>query len=178
MKKLTTLGVVALTALLGVLVLLGFSSPAQAYPDVRINLTVDRQVLYGGESFTATATSNVTCTWDLEWNGEVRESTGTRFVTTFRADLVEEITRIPLRGTCVYDASNSRGATTWQRTIVITVLPPSTAVSPPAGADLPNTGGPMVLFLWGGLALLCCGAAAVFVARRRADQADLAVLHG
>lgn len=178
MKKLTSLGVLALV---GLLALLGFSPAAQAYPDVRIDLTVDRQIIYGGETFTATATANVNCAWNLEWDGRVRTSSGTEFVTTFRADDVSKVTKIPLHGTCQYAAPaarserSARAAATWERTLVITVLPPSTAVSPPAaGSDLPNTGGPDFLFLIGGLALLVAGATAVTVARRRAEEAEIA----
>lgn len=172
MKKMTSLGVLALVALLA---LLGFSPAAQAYPDVRIDLTVNRQVIYGGETFTATATANVDCAWNLEWDGRVRESSGTKFVTTFRADEVSDVTKIQLHGTCQYADPSARGAATWERTLVITVLPPSTAVSPPAaGSDLPNTGGPDFIILIGGLALLVAGATAVTVARRRAEEAEIA----
>jgi LPXTG-motif cell wall-anchored protein len=54
------------------------------------------------------------------------------------------------------------------------VLPRSSAVSPPASSDLPNTGGPNIVFLFGGLALLLAGATAVTVARRRAEEAEIA----
>lgn len=183
MKKLTSLGVVALAALIAVLAMLGFSAPAQAYPDVRIDLTVNRQVLYGGQTFTATAQSNVTCAWTLEWNGAVRQSSGSQFSTTYTAARVAKVTKIPLHGTCVYDtaqkpsarvAARAAGApATWQRTIMITVLPRSTAVSPPGGSDLPNTGGPNLLILLGGLGLVLSGATAVAVARRRAEEAEI-----
>lgn len=174
MKKMTSLGVLALVALLA---LLGFSPAAQAYPDVRIELTVNRQIIYGGETFTATASSNVNCAWTLEWDGRLRTSTQEKFVTTFRANPVTEITKIPLHGTCQYTSPSTRGAATWERTLVITVLPPATAVAPPAGSDLPNTGGPDFVFLIGGLALLVAGATAVTVARRRAEEAELAASH-
>jgi hypothetical protein len=171
MKKLASLGVVALVAVLAVL---GFSSPAaQAYPDVQIDLSVDRQRLYGGETFTATATSNVDCDWKLSWDGDTRTSSGLKFVTTYTADEVDEVTRIPLRGTCEYDAPTARGSEVWQRTIVITVLPRSVDVAGPM-ADLPNTGGPDRVFLVGGVVLLFAGATAVTVARRRAEEAEIA----
>ena len=175
MKKLTSLGVVALTALLAVLAVLGFQPSAQAYPDVQINLTVNRQVLYGGETFTATASSqNATCSWTLEWHGDVRKKADTyKFVTTYTAPEVTKTTKIPLHGTCAYTAPTARGTATWERTIMITVLPPSSAVSPPGSSDLPNTGGPNLLFLAGGLALLLAGATAVTVARRRAEEAEI-----
>lgn len=180
MKKLSSIGAVAFAALIAALAMLGFSSPAQAYPEVSFDLKVDRSVLYGGESFTATATSTgATCAWTLEWNGVVRQggsSTGHDFVTPYQAPKVTKVTKIPLHGTCVYNArvgSSARSAATWERTIMITVLPRSTAVSPPVGSDLPNTGGPNLLFLLGGIALLVSGATAVTVARRRAEEAEI-----
>jgi LPXTG-motif cell wall-anchored protein len=180
MKKFTPLGALALAALIAVLAMLGFSGPAQAYPEVSINLTVNRQVLYGGETFTATASStNTVCAWTLEWDGIVRtgsSATDDPFKTTYTADEVTKITKIPLHGTCSYAGTtntSARGAATWTRTIIITVLPRSSAVSPPGGSDLPNTGGPNLLFLAGGLALLLAGATAVTVARRRAEEAEI-----
>jgi LPXTG-motif cell wall-anchored protein len=180
MKKVSSIGAIALVALVAGLTMLWFSSPAQAYPDVRIDLSVNRSVLYGGEKFTATASSDgTTCAWTLTWNGVVREggsTTGNSFRTTYQAPQVKRVTKIPLHGTCAYDARTGRGTATWERTIEITVLPPSTEVSPPVGgSDLPNTGGPNLLFLLGGVALLVSGATAVTVARRRAEEADIQV---
>lgn len=175
MKKLTSLGLTALAALVAVLAVLGLQPSAQAYPEVQTNLTVDRQVLYGGEAFTVTATSeNASCTWSLEWDGQVRESGETfGFVTTYTAPEVSEVMKLPLNGTCYHAAPGSRGAATWERSIMITVRPPTTAVSPPGASDLPNAGGPNLLFLAGGVALLIAGASAVIVARRRAEEAEL-----
>jgi LPXTG-motif cell wall-anchored protein len=179
MKKLTSLGVAAFAALLTVLAVLGSSSPAQAYPEIQINLVVNRSVLYGGETFTATASSNgTTCSWALEWNGDTRHGTSSGgdvspFKATYTAPQVTKVTKIPLHGTCEYAAPSARGSAIWQRTIMITVLPPSSAVSPPGGSDLPSTGGPNLLFLGGGLLLLLSGAAAVTVARRRAEDAEI-----
>ena len=180
MKKLSSIGAVAFAALIAALAMLGFSSPAQAYPDLRFDLTVNRSVLYGGESFTATASSQgATCAWTLEWNGVVRpgaSSTGHDFVTAYQAPKVTKVTKIPLHGTCVYNARtapSARAGATWERTIMITVLPRSTAVSPPVGSAMPNTGGPNLLFLLGGIALLVSGATAVTVARRRAEEAEI-----
>ena len=87
MKKLSSIGAVVFGALIAGLAVLGFFSPAQAYPEVGINLTVDHQVLYGGESFTATATSTgATCSWSLEWDGRARQGSSTAadpFITTY-----------------------------------------------------------------------------------------------
>lgn len=178
MKKLASLGVVALIALV---VSLMWSPAAQAYPEVRIGLSVNRSVLYGGETFTATASANVACAWNLEWNSDARTknaNAGTDFVTTYRAPKVTKVTKIPLEGTCVYTPpSGSRAsvaAETWHNTIVITVLPASSAVSPPIGSDLPNTGGPNIVFLLGGLVLVLSGVTAVSLARRRAEEAEIA----
>ena len=185
MKKLSSISALAFAPLIAALAMLGFSSPAQAYPDQRFDLTVDRSVLYGGESFTATASSQgATCTWTLEWNGVARQgssSAGSNFVTSYEAPEVHEVTKIPLHGTCVYSSagsrssSSARGTATWSNTIVITVLPASTAVSPPGegDSDLPSTGGPNLFFLLGGLGLLLAGATAVTVARRRAEEAEI-----
>jgi len=179
MKKLASLGVAAFAALVTLLAVLGSLSPAQAYPEVQINLEVNRSVLYGGQNFTATASSTgTTCTWALEWNGVLRNGTSSNgdanpFKTTYTAPDVSKVTKIPLHGTCEYTAPSARGAATWQRTIMITVLPQNSAVSPPGGSHLPNTGGPNWIFLAGGLALLLSGAIAVTVARRRAEDAEI-----
>jgi hypothetical protein len=152
--------------------LVGFTvAPATAYPDYRMNLTVNRTVLYGGQTFTGTATSNVPCDWTLAWNGVVRTHHANDFVSTFTAPNVTRITKIPLHGTCVYVLARAftgrvlaRAATTatWQRTIVITVLPRGT-VSPP---HLPPTGGPGLPILILGLVLAIAGAALMLAAKR------------
>jgi hypothetical protein len=177
MKKQSSMGAVAFATLIAGLAILGYSTPAQAYPDVSIDLKVNRSTLYAGQDFTATASSSgTTCSWTVDWNDQVRLGTSSgseRFRTTFTAPQVSEVTKIPLHGTCVSSTGTSRGAATWARTITITVLPPSAAVSPPiAGADLPSSGGPNLLFLVGGLVLLASGATAVTVARRRAEEAE------
>lgn len=174
-----------LVGVVAILASVGLAPAAHAYPDVSINLTVNRQVMYGGESFIATGTSNVACAWDLEWNGSVHTGSGNAsaaYRTTYTAPAVTKITKIPLHGTCTYTDPNVRSsaravarAATWQRTIIITVLPRGSATLPPNdGANLPGTGGPNLLFLLGGLALLFTGATAVTLARRRADAFDSA----
>lgn len=165
----------AAAALLAVMAVLGFAATASAYPEVSINLTVDKQVIHSGESFTATGTSSVDCAWTLEWNGATRTKTAKKIVTSFTGPKVTKSTKIALHGTCVYDTGSTTAqraaGTTWERTIVITVLP-TDVVSPPVdnGGGLPNTGGPSRLILFGGLGLLLAGATAVTVARRRGDD--------
>lgn len=174
MKK---FGYVAVAAIAALLVTLGVSTSAQAYPDVQINLTANKQVVYGGSTFTATSTANVDCAWNLGWDGETRTSDGTRFVTTYQAPQVSEITKVALTGSCDYanPASSARAAataSTWKQEITITVLPVASAAASPGGdkrADLPGTGGPNWIFLASGLVLLLAGASAVTLARRRAE---------
>ena len=180
MKKPTTLGAVGLAALIAVLALLGFSAPAQAYPEVRIDLAVNRSTLYSSQSFTAVGSSNVSCAWTIEWHGRSRSgasSSSHDFRTTFTAPHVTKVTKIALHGTCAYDGSETpttaRTTASSTRTVMITVLPRSAAVSAPGGSDLPNTGGPNLLFLAGGLGLLLAGVTAVSVARRRAEEAEI-----
>ncbi len=171
------LGTIIMIALMGVLATVGFAPAAQAYPDAQQNLTVDRQSLYGGESFTAFATSNVNCDWTLEWNGESRTQTSEDFTTSFVAPVVTEVTEISLNGSCAYDsleapraASKASAVSTFEKTIVITVLPQSNAVSPPGDDDLPNAGGPNLWILIAGIAAVLAGAVVIRSAKSRRTQ--------
>jgi LPXTG-motif cell wall-anchored protein len=162
----------------------GFASSAQAYPELTFNLTAHPTVLYGGQTVTGVASANTNCTWSITWNNQVHHGSSTAsssFSTTWTAPVVTSITKIPMDGVCTYASSSIRlhaagrvsvATATWTRTIVITVLPRGT-VSPPVGPHLPNTGGPNLLFLLGGLALLLSGTTAVVVARRRAEDSDI-----
>lgn len=172
--------IVALGA--AVLVTLGFAPAAHARTDVQINLGTSRHVLYGGDSFKATATANVSCDWALNWNGVGRQNVGAAFATTYVAPQVTRITKVPLTGACTYAAPSGAGSagasaplSTWHRTIMVTILPRAYGAASPAGArtDLSGPGGPDQAVFFGGLALLLTGAGAVAVARRRAEGADL-----
>lgn len=154
----------SLAAISGTMLVLS-AAPADAYPDAAQNLTVDRQVLPGGEQFTATATSNVLCDdWTLSWNGDTRTRTAQDFVTTYTAPKVDEITKIPLHGTCEYTvpvaqrSARTAERATWERTIMITVLPEGQA-APPNDDDglLPDTGGPTLWLLLAGAGLAGAG---------------------
>ncbi len=171
--------VAAIAALLGIL---GISSSAQAYPDVQHRLTVDRQVVFGGDSFTATASANVDCDWNLGWNGQARQGDGAVFETTYVAPQVTAIEQMDLVGVCTYEEpaseSSRTAAATWEHRITITIRPGANAVAGPVGdnsANLPSTGGPNRAVLMGGLVLVMAGATAVAVARRRAEEAELPV---
>ncbi|MET3962052.1 hypothetical protein ABIE44_001986 [Marmoricola sp. OAE513] len=160
---------------------LALSPTAQAYPDVQISLSSDHQVIYAGDSFTATAASNVDCVWEVDWNGDSRASSGTDFATKFTAPEVTSITKVPLTGVCSYDNAGGSGrsvstaAKTWEDSRTITVLPKASGAAAPSenGASLANTGGPDRAVLLGGLGLLLSGATVAIVARRRAEHAEL-----
>lgn len=179
MTKFGYAAVAAIAALLGIV---GFTSAAQAYPDVQHSLTVSKQVVTGGESFTATAASNVDCDWDLEWNGQARQGDGPVFETTYVAPQVSAVEDFVLLGTCVYtepaSGSTKAAVVTWEDRVTITVRPGASGAAGPvgsSGANLPGTGGPDRVVLLGGLVLVLAGATAVTVARRRAEEAELPV---
>lgn len=162
---------VACAAFAAFLVMLGFSTTAQAYPDVAVNLTADKTVVNGGDKVTVTADSNVACSWSETWNNENRASAGSRFVATYVAPKVTKITKLLVKATCDYvdpDAAGRATATSWDKDLTITVVPAAAAVTRNA-ADLPSTGGPGRIWVAGGLVLLLAGASALVVARRRAE---------
>lgn len=178
----TKFGYAAVGAIVALLGILGFSTSAQAYPDVQHSLTASQQVVFGGDTFTASATSNVDCDWDLTWNGQARQGDGVDFSTTYTAPQVTSVEKMVLVGSCAYvepaDGSAKAAAATWEDRITVTIRPGANAAAGPTGgnsADLPGTGGPDRVVLMGGLVLVLAGATAVTVARRRAEEAELPV---
>lgn len=171
---------------------------AQADRGPRFTVTVDRHVVRGGERFTSTATATTECAWILEWGGDRRTTSARTLVATYSAPEVTRPTRIPLHATCFYavsgnprtndragtNASVASGSTqrvtvtvppSWRHTVVITVLPPSSAVSPPTsgggpghpGAGIPNMGGPALWALLAGICAVLLGGLAVRTSPRR-----------
>ncbi len=177
----TRFGYAAVAVVAALLGIVGFSSTAQAYPEVRHSLTVDSQVVVGGDSFTATASASIDCDWDLTWNGQARQGVGTDFSTTYVAPQVSSVEKLDLVGTCAFAVSadgSAKAAASWQDRITITVRPGAAGAVGPAsnnGAGLPGTGGPSRAVLLGGLVLLLAGVTAVTVARRGAEEADVPV---
>lgn len=193
-RAIRTCGASALVALLACA---GLASPAQADRGPAFALTVDRHPIHSGEPFTATATATTRCAWILEFDGDRRTADARTLVTTYTAPPVSRPTKVPLHGTCFHDpsrgrSSSDRGGTvplsdgsgqriavtvppSWRQTLVITVLPPSSAVSPPgsgggpghAGGGLPHTGGPALWILLTGLGAVLVGGAAVRNSPRR-----------
>lgn len=150
---------------------MGVMPTAHAYPDVVIDVNVDKNVVYGGGIYTATARASVSCRWTLTWNGVTKRGQGTTFTAKFKAPPVKKVTKIPLQATCEYDdgtATNSRAAT-WTRTIMIKVLPrgASQGGPPASNGSLPGTGGPDRGWILGGIALLLLGGGATLLARQR-----------
>lgn len=167
---------VAATVLVALLATLGFAPSASAYPELTCNVTVDPQVVFEGEQFTATATAAVIESseragaegddihWVMTFNGETRTGTGAVFTQSFTAPSVDERTTFPLT------AKSTSAAGTCQHVVDITVLPTGSVVEPPnQGGGLPNTGGPRMIFLIAGVLLLLGGTGAVVTARRRAQ---------
>lgn len=157
-------------ALVAVLATLGFAPAASAYPELTCNVTVDSQVVYEGEQFTATGTveeqsDGADIHWVMTFNGETRTGTGTVFAQTFTAPDVSATAKFALT------AKVTSPSGTCQHSVDITVLPTGAVVEPPGGSEggLPNTGGPRLIFLIAGVALLVGGTGAVASARRRAQ---------
>lgn len=157
-------GSILIGMLVGVVAVFGLAPGANAYPEPEFDVTIDHQVIVGGNSFTVIATSNVHCEWTAEWSGTpeqpgyVLTGSGTTSSMTFHTEQVAEIRDTDVVVTCTYAGG------TFSRTLSVRVLP----VGSDAGAGiLPDTGGPDVMFLGIGLALLVVGGTAVVLARRR-----------
>lgn len=170
MKKLIVIGATALTTLF---VVLGFAPSAFAYPEGVCNLEVSAQVVNSGESITATcsyqlvetnprASTAADTTWVMTFNGETRTGKGATFTQTFKAPEVTKPTTFKLTSVGTGDAG------TCSRSVNITVLPNGT-VSPPKGPHLPNTGGPRLILLIAGFALVIAGAFAIRQSRKGPD---------
>ncbi len=168
MKKLALLCIAALGA---ALLVLGTTSSASAYPEVTCNVTVDRQVLDPGDTFTATGTATAVddqgnvvdpsnIQWTFSWNGITKERTGSPVHATFTAPQVTHTRTIRLtvraetpQGPCVHHFD-------------ITVLAGAVA-GPGGGGHLPSTGGPAFWILVAALVLLLAGGGTVAATRKR-----------
>ncbi|RNL62200.1 LPXTG cell wall anchor domain-containing protein [Nocardioides marmoriginsengisoli] len=180
-------------ALATVLLLIGLLVPAPAQAAEKLRLTVDRHVLYGGQQLVVTARSSVDCGFAVTWDGDSRGGTGRVLVAAFTAPTVTRITRIKVHAACFLGtgpkakpaAAPARGSagprqrltvtvpTSLRRTVVVTVLPRGSAVSPPdtgGGTVLPSTGGPDRLLILLGLGSALVGAGLVATCRKRANH--------
>jgi LPXTG-motif cell wall-anchored protein len=168
MKKLALLCIAALGS---ALLVLGTTSSVSAYPEVTCNVTVDRQVLDPGDSFTATGTATAiddqgnvvdpsNIHWTFRWNGTTKLRTGSPVHATFTAPQVTHTRTIRLtvraetpQGPCVHHFD-------------ITVQAASVAGPGGGGGHLPNTGGPAFWILVAAL-LLLAGGGTVLATRKR-----------
>lgn len=168
MKKLALL---CITALGAALLVLGPAPSASAYPELTCTVTVDRQVLEPGQTFTVTGKSQVvdngTATdssvrWTFTFDGVTKKRTGATVTARFKAPQVDETRTFKLTARSV----SSLG--TCERDLLITVLGAQVAGPNPGGGGLmPNTGGPTFWLLVGALALLLVGGGTVVATRRR-----------
>lgn len=173
MKKLAMIGATAIAA---VCVVLGVVPAASAYPDLSCNVTVDAQKVNSGAKLEVTATSQQITTprvagraaadavdWRATFNGAVHTSHAAVLHTSFTVPTVktEHVFVLHVR------AVMADGTTTCEKSLNITVSPGGTHVNPPGG--LPNTGGPRLILLIAGLALVIAGGVAIRQSRKGHD---------
>ena len=171
MKRFIGLGLAAIVA--GMLSLVS-TSPASAYPETTCNVEVNPTVVYERATFTASgsipeATSADAATkWTLTFRGKTHSGTGAVFAATFKAPSVDH-TR-----TFTVTARADGPSGTCERSAVVKVLNRTSVAGPHPGGTLPNTGGPRLIWLIAGLALLLGGGGLVVQSRRK----RAAVAHG
>lgn len=164
--------VLCLAALGAALLVVGIAPTASAYPELTCDVTVNRQVLNPGDTFTVTGkaagldANNQTVdssefAWSFNWNGITKHRTGAVASATFTAPQVTKTRKITLTarstsplGECV-------------RHLDITVLAASVAGPTGGGGLLPSTGGPAFWLLVAAAALLVVGGGTVVRSRRR-----------
>jgi hypothetical protein len=169
--------------------LVATAQSASAYPAPVFDLSVDHQVVVGGNPFTATATASVDCTqWTLRFLDQTATGTGKKLVHQFSTPVVSKKTVYPVSATCTYtDASGAAGtaiqvrSATWTGDIPITLLPRSSGGvgGPSAGGGsggdhngiLPGTGGPAFWVLVVAVLLVLAGLTAMVRSRRRGNSA-------
>lgn len=163
-----------------VIVVLGSATSAFAdYETPSVELQLDPTTVVGGQSFTATATSNQDCeSWSIVFDGPTTDGpaggSGTQAVTEFSTTPVEQIETGTVTATCTYDDGLKASALVdLSATADITVNPAGVA-GPIDGGDggdgdfggLAGTGGPHLWLAIGGAALTALGAGAVVRSRR------------
>lgn len=170
MKKLIVIGATACAALF---LALSVVPSAQAYPEQSCNVTVDTQKANAGATLRVTGTTQEFTTddgsgrasaagtkWRAKFNGVVKTGTADVFKTSFKFPSVTTETTFLLKVKAVLSDD-----TTCEKTLEITAMPSGTVVSPP-GDGLPNTGGPRLILLLAGLALVVAGGMAIRQSRK------------
>ncbi|MFL6023133.1 MAG: hypothetical protein ACJ72O_07310 [Marmoricola sp.] len=172
MKKLIVIGATAFATLLMVL---GFAPTAFAYPETTCNVTVDAQTVDAGSKVHVHGTAETTTTdnglgrkaagptvhWVATFNGETRTADENVFDTTFDIPEVTTTTKYTLHVSAVMPDATTH----CERSLVITAEPTGQTL-PPTGPHLPNTGGPRLILLLAGFALVVTGAVSIRMSRR------------
>jgi LPXTG-motif cell wall-anchored protein len=167
MKKFAATLAAALLALLG---LTALAPSAQAYPTPVLTFTFNLSSIASGTSVSGTATASIDCdTLTINWAGQTASGTGSTLTYNFKAPVVSKVTQITGVATCDFTSTTgttgqaiSPSSETLTAYATVTVNPSGSTTGP-----LPNTGGPSIGWLVGGLAALLGGGVAMFAGRRR-----------
>jgi len=170
MKKLIVIGVTTLAALF---VAFGFAPSANAYPQTSCKVSINAQKVLGGSKLEvrgeaekvvtddglgrAGATTN---SWRAEFDGDVKTVDADVLDVTFDVPEVDETTVLTLNVRAVMPGVSEA----CDQSLNITVQPGDTVIEPPG--NLPNTGGPRLSLLIGGLGLVAAGGVAIRQSRR------------
>lgn len=174
MKKLIVIGVTTLAALF---VAFGFAPTANAYPQTSCKVSVNAQKVLEGTKLKVNAEATKVVTddglgraaaapnsWTADFNGITKTSESEKLNVTFDVPDVDSRTVLTLR----VQATVPGVADACDQSLNITVLPGSTETNPPG---LPNTGGPRLSLLLGGVGLVLVGGLAIRQSRREVAHA-------
>lgn len=186
---------IAAAVIAGVATLLSAGTANAGYPDPPITLTIDDNILVGGNTFSYTADSgSVECDWTITYNdgrapGEpaVQAGSGTSISGSYKTKVVSKTFKSPITATCEYDDGQSAstddattapafystgsGASTLQAAIQEASASATVTLLPKDSGDdgdsLPDTGGSNLSWLLIGGALVVVGGGITYTARRR-----------
>lgn len=138
--------VAAMVTLATFLVSAGTLTPAHAYPEPAVRVTISDEIVVGGQKLVVNASASVSCAWTATFAGQKRRGAGEDFTATFKAPKVKKKTVYPVTVSCSYaDASAARttadnpGTSTVSRTFRVTVLPPDSKGSGRGARRAPRT---------------------------------------
>ena len=178
-QRVRLLALTALTALMSALLVSVTVPAAQAYPEDSCTVQVSSLSIRSGQTLYVNGSASGSRNWSVQWSGSTKNRTGTTFAVSFTAPGVTSATTFPLKvSSSSASARTTAGSVTTlsgcSRTFSVTVLAAYTAAPSNVGAtttgsgsNLPNTGGPRLVWLLLGLALLLAGATAVTISRNR-----------
>ncbi|WP_310962230.1 LPXTG cell wall anchor domain-containing protein [Nocardioides terrisoli] len=174
-----------LAALVSAFALLLVAPSAQAYPELQLHISVSSHSVTSGATIDFSATSAVSCKWTATFAGETQTGNGKSFSGSFQAPSVTKTTVFTLTISCDTGSTPVAGRAiaghagnavmvpkdVVTRSVKIVVHPSGQGAATNSGGGLPNTGGPNLGILGGGLALLVAGAGTVLYTRRRTTHA-------